>query len=87
MYADFSSIGFRSGVTESMYLKMLLKAKLKKTVPGICYSRNQEGMERFPGCRGNWGYSSGAGPACADGSWASRSGAGGDIGFALGSYE
>lgn len=87
MYADFSSIGFRSGVTESMYLKMLLKAKLKKTVPGICYSRNQEGMERFPSCRGYWGYASVAGPAYAHGVWTSRSGSDGDFGFALGSYE
>lgn len=87
MYADFSSIGFRSGVTESMYLKMLLKAKLKKTVPGICYSRNQEGMERFPGCRGSWSVASDAGPAYAVGGWASRSGTSGGIGFALGSYE
>lgn len=87
MYADFSSIGFRSGVTESMYLKMLLKAKLKKTVPGICYSRNQEGMERFPVCRGIWHSTSLAGPACASGSGTSRSYSGRDVGFALGSYE
>lgn len=87
MYADFSSIGFRSGVTESMYLKMLLKAKLKKTVPGICYSRNQEGMERFPDCRGDWGNASDAGPAYANGYWTSRSNSSGNIGFALGSYE
>lgn len=87
MQSDFNSIGFRTGVTESMYLKMLLKAKLKKAVPGYCWSRNQEGMERFPSCRGSWYGTSNAGPACASGSWTSRSSAGGGIGFALGSYE
>ena len=87
MASAFSSIGFGEGVAENMYLKMLLKAKLKKTVPGMCYSKNQEGLERFPSCRGDWGVASYAGPACAHGIWYGRSDAGGSIGFALGSYE
>ena len=87
MASAFSSIGFGEGVAENMYLKMLLKAKLKKTVPGMCYSRNQEGLERFPYCRGNWGDASNAGPAYAYGNWNGRSGTYRGIGFALGSYE
>ena len=87
MASAFSSIGFGEGVTENMYLKMLLKAKLKKTVPGMCYSKNQEGLERFPNCRGYWGDSSSAGPACAVGHWVGRSDSSWLIGFALGSYE
>ena len=87
MYSDFSSIGFGAGVAENMYLKMLLKAKLKKTVPGICYSRNQEGMERFPLCRGNWSDTSVAGPAYAYGYWYGRSDSVRYFGFAIGSYE
>lgn len=87
MESAFSSIGFGAGVAENMYLKMLLKAKLKKTVPGTCWSRNQEGMERFPICRGGWSDSSYAGPAYAGGDWVGRSDTYGYIGFALGSYE
>lgn len=87
MASAFSSIGFGEGVAENMYLKMLLKAKLKKTVPGMCYSRNQEGLERFPCCRGDWGNTSSAGPAVASGSWNGRSYSNWFIGFALGSYE
>lgn len=87
MTSAFSSIGFGAGVAENMYLKMLLKAKLKKTVPGHCYSRNLEGMERFPFCRGDWSFTSYAGPAYADGDGSGRSNTGGGIGFALGSYE
>lgn len=87
MQTAFNSIGFGEGVAENMYLKMLLKAKLKKTVPGFCYSRNREGMERFPYCRGGWVNASSAGPAYANGYGASRLNAYWDIGFALGSYE
>lgn len=87
MQSGFSSIGFGEGVAENMYLKMLLKAKLKKSVPGFCWSRNLEGLERFPYCRGHWGSTSNAGPACAIGYWASRSDSFGYVGLALGSYE
>ena len=87
MASAFSSIGFGEGVAENMYLKMLLKAKLKKTVPGMCYSRNQEGLERFPYCRGVWYDASHAGPAFANGDGGGRSSAYRHIGFALGSYE
>lgn len=87
MQSSFSSIGFGEGVAENMYLKMLLKAKLKKTVPGFCWSRNQEGMERFPYCRGDWNGTSGAGPAYAVGYGSGRSNALRYFGFALGSYE
>ena len=87
MQSPFSSIGFGEGVAENMYIKMLLKAKLKKTVPGYCYSRNKEGMERFPYCRGRWAWASFCGPAFAYGSWYGRSTTYAHIGFALGSYE
>ena len=87
MASAFSSIGFGEGVAENMYLKMLLKAKLKKSVPGFCWSRNLEGLERFPCCRGVWDSSSGAGPAYAYGDWVGRSDTHRSIGFALGSYE
>lgn len=87
MQSSFSSIGFGEGVAENMYLKMLLKAKLKKSVPGTCWSRNKEGMERFPYCRGNWYWTSNCGPAFAYGYWTSRSISYGSFGFALGSYE
>lgn len=87
MVSDFSSIGFGEGVAENMYLKMLLKAKLKKSVPGTCWSRNLEGLERFPGCRGYWHGASSCGPAYARGDWYGRSNAGREVGFALGSYE
>lgn len=87
MQSGFSSISFGEGVAENMYLKMLLKAKLKKSVPGFCWSRNLEGLERFPCCRGGWGNASDAGPAYAGGSWDGRSSSNGGIGFALGSYE
>lgn len=87
MQSGFSSIGFAEGVAENMYLKMLLKAKLKKSVPGFCWSRNLEGLERFPFCRGVWDWTSHCGPACAVGYWTTRSFTYWFIGFALGSYE
>ena len=87
MTSGFSSLGFGEGVAENMYLKMLLKAKLKKSVPGTCWSRNKEGMERFPYCRGSWDVTSYAGPACEGGDGGGRSSAVRYFGFALGSYE
>lgn len=87
MTSGFSSLGFGEGVAENMYLKMLLKAKLKKSVPGTCWSRNKEGMERFPVCRGVWYGASGCGPACAYGDGSGRSATVWSVGFALGSYE
>lgn len=87
MYSGFNSLDFKDGVPGNQYLRMMLKAKLKKSVPGVVYSRNTEGLERFPFCLGGWDWASSCGPAFAYGNFSSRSYAYGVIGFALGSYE